>query len=83
MAGFAAEQEQRTKIAGHAPNVPPDGLHTPPGHVREVPYSGLRPWASGPRPCLAWSPCFSARKETVGNGQVKPGLERTKPKMGQ
>lgn len=70
MAGFAAEWEQRTKIAALAPKVPPDGLYTPPGLMPEVPYSGLRPWATGPRPCLAWFPSFSARKETVGNGQV-------------
>lgn len=66
MAGFAVEQEQRTKIAGFAPKVPPDGLYTPAGLVHEVPYSGLRPWATGSRPCLAWSPSFSAGKEESG-----------------
>ena len=83
MAGFAVEQEQRTKIAGFAPKVPPDGLYTPPGLVREVPYSGLRPWATGPRPCLAWSPSFSAGKEERGKWAGLTRLREDQAQDGQ
>lgn len=82
MAGFAAEQEQRTKEELAMLQMYPQMVcnNSPWSYVREVPY-WLRPWALGPGHALLGLPLFLCKKRDSGKwaGQTRlrgPSLKR-------